>query len=84
MSLLDGLVRNVQKASANLSGKSVKKLTIRWGELIDRELPEERRFTPEVAQYQLGMRVLLASARSDCKISLTACSLYRKLFLQSQ
>jgi hypothetical protein len=44
VSLLEGLVTDVQKASASLEAKKVKKLTITWGDLVATELPEERKF----------------------------------------
>jgi hypothetical protein len=54
LGLLDGLIDNVQKASADLSAKSIKTLSINWGDLTARELPEERKFTEEGKRVPIG------------------------------
>src|SRR4029077_707237 len=54
LGLLEGLIDNVQKASANLSAKSVKTLSIKWGDLTAIELPEERKFTEQGKRVSIG------------------------------
>lgn len=47
LGLLEGLVENVQKVSADLSAKSVKDVKITWGKIREKELIPERRFSSD-------------------------------------
>jgi len=42
---LEGLLKDIGGAKASLSANSIKKLTISWGQVSSKELPEERKFT---------------------------------------
>jgi hypothetical protein len=74
--LLEGLIKNVGEAKAELKAKNVDKVKITWGSVHSKELPEERKFDNKGKEQEIGPRC--ASILSDLK---KRGELYENIFL---